>query len=310
MTPSFIWPAAPCTLQNLLERATDNFENAGLCFGHGTDNAWDEAVTLALHGLNLAWDDEALKDPSSMLKRRLTEAQVKAIVGLFERRISERLPAAYLTGKAVFAGLEFRVTPDVLIPRSPIAELIEHGYSPWLRHAPEKVLDLCAGSGCIGIATAMLFPEARVDLSDISRAAADVAEHNISAFNLQDRVRALVGDLFSALKGERYDLIVCNPPYVDAEDLAAMPAEYQNEPELALASGPDGLDFCRRLLREAPAHLTERGCLIVEVGNSWEALERAYPRVPFTWLEFARGGHGVFVLTAEDLERYGEQLQS
>lgn len=310
MNKSLSWPTGPCSLRHVLEQGADNFEKAGVYFGHGTDNAWDEAVTLALHALKLSWDDPALEDPAGILERQLTGKQVRVVVDLFRRRISERLPAAYLTGKAIFAGLEFRVTTDVLIPRSPIAELIENGYSPWLPRAPETVLDLCTGSGCIGIATALAFPEARVDLSDISRAALAVAEHNLLAFNLRDRVRALEGDLFSAVAGRRYDLIVCNPPYVDARDLAAMPAEYQAEPEIALGSGDDGLDFCRRLLREAPDYLTDEGCLIVEVGNSWEALEKAYPRVPFLWLDFARGGHGVFVLTAEDLERYGEEFHS
>lgn len=293
------WPTSPCSLQDLLNRAVDNFTAAGLYFGHGTDNAWDEAVALALYGLDLPWNSSA-----SVLERRLSAEEVQFLTSLFERRIGERLPAAYLTGKAVFAGLEFRVTPEVLIPRSPFAELIDNAYAPWLRDEPGKILDLCTGSGCIGIATAMVFPEATVDLSDISAGAVEVAEQNVAAFDLQGRVRSLTGDMFSAVAGERYDLIVCNPPYVDAQDLASMPAEYHAEPGLALGSGNDGLDFCRRLLREAREYLSQNGCLIVEVGNSWEALEQAYPRVPFMWLEFAQGGHGVFVLTAEELERY------
>ncbi|MGQ9427050.1 50S ribosomal protein L3 N(5)-glutamine methyltransferase [Gilvimarinus sp. F26214L] len=303
MATTYTWPSAPCTVQEALGCAEYNFQQANLYFGHGTDNAWDEAVALALHGLGLSWMDESW-DREAILQRPLDQAELSRLVELFERRIDERIPAAYITGSAVFAGLEFRVTEDVLVPRSPVAELIENHYAPWVQEAPDKVLDLCTGSGCIGIATALAFPEALVDLSDISRAAHTVAEHNLLAYGLQDRVRAVEGDLFSAVEGEQYDLIVCNPPYVDAEDLAAMPAEYQAEPEIALGSGPDGLDFCRRLLREAPDFLSERGCLIVEVGNSWEALEAAYPRVPFTWLEFARGGHGVFVLTAEELQRH------
>jgi ribosomal protein L3 glutamine methyltransferase len=306
MTHSFYWPAASCSLHQLLNQAVDNFTAANLYFGHGTDNAWDEAVTLALHGLGLPWNVACGEDSASLLERRLTEEELRRIAVLYERRINERIPAAYLIGKAVFAGLEFKVTPDVLIPRSPFAELIENAYA--LAEDPGSVLDLCTGSGCIGIATAMVFPQARVDLSDISPAAVAVAEQNIHAFNLQDRVRALTGDLFSAVGDRRYDLIVCNPPYVDAHDLATMPAEYHAEPCIALASGPDGLDFCRRLLREACRHLTDRSYLIVEVGNSWEALEQAYPRMPFLWLEFARGGHGVFIVTKEELERHASEF--
>lgn len=308
MTHSPNWPKSPCSLLELLNRAADNFTAAGIYFGHGTDNAWDEAVTLALHGLGLSWNSGQWENSENILERRLSEQEVQKVVALCERRINERLPAAYLTGRAVFAGLQFRVSPDVLIPRSPLAELIDNEYLPWLPEEPAKVLDLCTGCGCIGIATAMVFPAARVDLSDISPAAIAVAEQNILAFNLQQRVRALSGDMFSAVAGERYDLIVCNPPYVDAQDLADMPVEYHAEPDIALASGDDGLDFCRRLLREARDSLSDKGCLIVEVGNSWEALERAYPRVPFMWLEFARGGHGVFVLTARELEQYAAEL--
>lgn len=304
MTHLTTWPTADCSLQHLLDRAVDNFTAAGLYFGHGTDNAWDEAVALALYGLNLSGDTSA-----SVLGRQLSEAEIHSVTTLYDRRIRERVPAAYLTGKAVFAGLEFKVSPEVLVPRSPFAELIENGYAPWLKEEPGSVLDLCTGCGCIGIATAMLFPEASVDLSDISPAAVAIAEQNVAGFELRHRVRALTGDMFSAVEGEHYDLIVCNPPYVDAQDLAAMPPEYHAEPDIALASGSDGLDFCRRLLREARSYLTDNGCLIVEVGNSWEALEQAYPKVPFMWLEFARGGHGVFVITAEELDRYRSDFQ-
>jgi ribosomal protein L3 glutamine methyltransferase len=303
MTNTYHWPQPGCTLQHLLEQAADNFAAAELYFGHGTDNPWDEAVALALHGLGLSWNADA-----GILEWKLSGEEVRRIVSLCERRIYERIPAAYITGKAFFAGLEFRVTPDVLIPRSPIAELIENGFAPWLPREPARVLDLCAGSGCIGIASATALPDAVVDLSDISPQAVEVAEQNILMHGLQDRVRAYTGDMFAAVAGRRYDLIVCNPPYVDAEDLAGMPPEYHAEPAIALDSGADGLDFCRRLLREAGDHLTEEGCLIVELGNSWETLEHAYPRVPFMWLEFERGGHGVFVMTAEELARYAGEF--
>ena len=287
----------------LLQRGVDQFETADLYYGHGTDNAWDEAVFLAGSVLDLPLDatDEVLDLP-------LTATQLAKIEDLFRRRISERMPAAYLIGKSYFAGLEFIVTPEVLVPRSPIAELIEQGFAPWLAREPQRVLDLCSGNGCIGIAMAAYFPDAQVDLSDISPQALAVAQRNIdkhaAQFHLRERVRTVESDLFANLADQRYELIVCNPPYVDADDFAAMPQEYRAEPELALQSGIDGLDFTRRLLAEAGDHLTAEGLLIIEVGNSWTHLEDAYPQVPFMWLEFEYGGHGVFAITAQELKRY------
>lgn len=285
------------SVRDYIRWGASQFTAAGVFFGHGTDNAWDEAAQLVAHVLHLslpinpeAWD------------ARLTLAERKDVVALLRRRMDERLPAAYLTGTAWFAGLPFQVDQRVLVPRSPIAELIEQQFSPWLVRQPEYILDLCTGSGCIGIACAYAFPEAAVDLSDISADALVVAQQNIAQHELEHRVRAIESDLFEELVELRYDLIVSNPPYVDAEDLADMPVEYRAEPELGLASGADGLDFTRRLLREAPNHLTDDGILIVEVGNSCVALEEAYPELPFTWLEFERGGHGVFLLTAAQLQ--------
>jgi ribosomal protein L3 glutamine methyltransferase len=271
------------------------FRRAGLFYGHGTDNAWDEAAHLILWSICTPW--ERL---NQIVDTRLTAAEKRAILTLMQRRIHERLPASYLTGTAFFANMEFKVTEDTLIPRSPIAELIEQGFSPWLGREPEYVLDLCTGCGCIGIAIAATFPEAHVDLSDISAAALAVADDNIARHKLQERVRAVQSDLFAELPG-CYDLIVSNPPYVDAEDMASLPQEYAAEPRLALESGADGLDFTRRLLREAADHLNDEGVLIVEVGNSAAALEAAFPGVPFSWFEFARGGDGVFMLTREQL---------
>ena len=196
----------------------------------------------------------------------------------------------------------------VLVPRSPIAELIEAGFSPWLPDVPNNILDLCTGSGCIGIACAHYFPEANITLSDISVDALAVAEQNIVLHQLSGRVIAVESDLFGNLGEKAYDLIVSNPPYVDAEDLASMPKEYHHEPEIGLASGFDGLDFTRRLLRESVEYLSDNGVLIVEVGNSWEALEQAFPTVPFIWLEFERGGHGVFLLTAEELKAHSQEF--
>lgn len=278
------------------------FQRAGLFFGHGTDNAWDEAAQLVLWSIATPW--ERL---NQIVDTRLTGVEKREIFRLFQRRIRERLPAPYLTGTAFFAGLEFRVTADTLIPRSPIAELIEQGFQPWLSAEPEFVLDLCTGCGCIGIAIAQAFPDAHVDLSDISELALAVAEDNILRHGVANRVTAVNSDLFAELP-RCYDLIVSNPPYVDAEDMASLPTEYSAEPRMALESGVDGLEFTRRLLREAADHLNDGGLLIVEVGNSAAALEAAFPDVPFTWLEFARGGQGVFLLTREQLVAHAAEF--
>jgi ribosomal protein L3 glutamine methyltransferase len=285
------------SIRDYLRWAASQFNAAGLYFGHGTDNSWDEAVQLVLHVLHLPVQEAS----PQWLDARLTLSERHAVVELIQRRIGERVPAAYLTGEAWFAGLRFSVDARVLVPRSPIAELIEQRFEPWLSREPEAILDLCTGSGCIGIACAYAFPSARVDLSDVSPDALQVAERNIVDHQLSDRVEAHESDLFAGLGDRVYDLIVSNPPYVDQQDLASMPAEYHAEPELGLASGADGLDFTRRLLWEAAAHLSEDGLLVVEVGNSQPALETAFPELPLTWVEFERGGHGVFLLAAADL---------
>ena len=290
------------SIRDYIRWGASQFNAAGLFFGHGTDNAWDEAVQLVLHALHLS-----LPLNPEVLDARLALAERKDVIALLRRRMDERIPAAYLTGTAWFAGLPFKVDERVLVPRSPIAELIEDQFAPWLLREPEYILDLCTGSGCIGIACAYVFPEAAVDLSDISLDALAVAQRNIDIHEVGHRVRAIESDLFNELTELRYDLIVSKPPYVDAEDLAEMPAEYRAEPALGLASGVDGLDFTRRLLREALDHLTEEGVLIVEVGNSCVALEEAFPELPFTWLEFRRGGHGVFLLTAAQLHEASVQ---
>ncbi len=286
------------TIRDFFRWAASEFTAAKLFYGHGTDNPWDEAEQLVLHAIHL---DPPLAD--EWLDARLTRSERSRIVKNIQRRIEERVPAAYITGQAWFAGMPFSVDERVLVPRSPIAELIEKRFSPWLTGEPQRILDLCAGSGCIGIACAYAFPDAEVQLSDISFDALEVAEQNIHQHGLVDRVFALQSDLFENLPGQRFDLIVSNPPYVDAEDMASLPDEYHAEPELGLASGMDGLDFTRRLLAEALDHLTKDGLLVVEVGNSWPALEASYPELPFVWVEFERGGHGVFILKAEDLQR-------
>ncbi len=285
------------TVRDYLRWAISSFGEAGIYYGHGTDNARDEALLLIGHALHLPPEGD-----STLLDARLTRAERERVYSLMRRRIEERLPAAYLTGEAWFAGLRFAVDERVLVPRSPIAELIEQGFEPWLGGAePQRILDLCTGSGCIGIACAYAFEEAEVDLADLSSDALAVAADNIARHGLGQRVRALQSDVFDGLAGERYDLIVSNPPYVDAEDLAAMPAEYHAEPAMGLGSGDDGLDITRRILAGAAEHLNEGGLLVVEVGNSWVALEQAFPQLPFTWVEFEHGGHGVFVLSRESL---------
>lgn len=284
------------TIRDFLRWAASEFIAAKLFYGHGTDNPWDEAEQLVLHAIHLA---PPLGD--EWLDARLMRSERERVVANVQRRIEERIPAAYITGQAWFAGLPYVVDERVLVPRSPIAELIEKRFAPWLINEPQHILDLCTGSGCIGIACAHAFPDAYVQLSDISYDALAVAEENIQQHGMTERIFALQSDLFENLLGQRFDLIVSNPPYVDADDMASLPDEFHAEPELGLSSGDDGLDFTRRLLQEAADFLTEDGLLVVEVGNSWPALEAAYSALPFTWVEFERGGHGVFVLTAQDL---------
>ncbi|MBQ0718933.1 MAG: 50S ribosomal protein L3 N(5)-glutamine methyltransferase [Gammaproteobacteria bacterium] len=288
------------SVRDYIRFGTSRFNEAKLYFGHGADNAWDDALALVLHALHLGNEGR-----EQILDAHLTPGEGRAVLALFVRRISGRIPAPYLTGTAWFAGLKFSVDERVLIPRSPIAELIESGFSPWLAEEPTAILDLCTGGGCIGIGCAYAFPDAEVVLSDISTDALAVAEQNIAQHKVASRVSAVESDLFQNID-QTFELIVSNPPYVDAADYAAMPEEYHVEPALALESGADGLDFTRRLLREAASHLSEQGVLVVEVGNSAVHLEQAFPDVPFTWLEFERGGYGVFVLTrAELLEHAG-----
>lgn len=295
--------SAPVTVAAMLEQGEQQFEKAQIYFGHGTTSAWDEAVYLLSFVLNLPPDADR-----SLLDQVLTAEQNRAIQELYQRRVTERIPAPYLTGTAWFCGLPFHVDERVIIPRSPLAELIYNGFQPWCDSTPDSVLDLCTGSGCIGISCAYAFEQAEVVLSDISADALAVTQANIVEHNVGNRVTAVESDLFDNLGGQRFDLIVSNPPYVDARDLAEMPDEYQHEPELALASGHDGLDFTRRLLREAEQHLTAQGVLVVEVGNSWVALEQAFPEVAFVWLEFVEGDAGVFVLTRDQLLEHKESF--
>jgi ribosomal protein L3 glutamine methyltransferase len=288
----------PLTVEQLIREGAAAFERAQLFFGHGSDNALDEAAELVFFAAGLRHEE------APQVYARTLDAEARSrIEHLFERRIRERVPAAYLTQRMWFAGHEFYVDQRVLVPRSPIAELIEARFEPWIDAASvQRVLDIGTGSGCIAIAAALALPEANVDAADISEDALAVTRVNIERHAVQTRVRARRSDVFDALANERYDVIVSNPPYVGDEELAGLPSEYSREPRLGLHGGHDGLAIVRRILRDARSHLTPHGILIVEVGNSEEALVEAYPRAPFTWLEFERGGGGVFVLTAEQLE--------
>ncbi len=294
----------PETLGDFLRACHEALRNSDACFGHGTDNPWDEAVQLVLTvtGMPLDAGEEVLELP-------LADEDYRQGMALLRRRIDERVPLPYLLGKAWFAGLEFTCDERAIIPRSPLAELILNDYQPWYAGpTPRHILDLCCGGGCIGLAAAW-YGEAQVDLADIDGAALSLARENCERLGLQDRVELYQSDLFSGIPPRRYDIILSNPPYVDATDLDAMPQEYHHEPALALGSGADGLDITRRILAEAESRLTEQGLLVVEVGNSWEALEAAYPRLPFTWLEFEQGGHGVFALSAAELREHRASLR-
>ncbi|MGP9499492.1 MULTISPECIES: 50S ribosomal protein L3 N(5)-glutamine methyltransferase [unclassified Halomonas] len=288
------------TLRDYLRWVSSEFYLAGLHYGHGTESAWDEAVALCLGALHLPWN----VDPA-VLEARLLPVERQRIIALTRKRVASRQPLPYLLGEAFFAGHPFNVDERVLIPRSPIAELIEDGFSAWFQEEPpESVLDLCTGSGCIGIATGLYLPTCEVTLADISQDALAVARENITRHDVGDRIRAVASDVFDGLEGQRFDLIVSNPPYVDARDLATMPAEFRHEPALALGAGKDGLDIVRRILREARSHLSDTGWLIVEVGNSDRHVEAAFPDVPFLWLDFERGGQGVFALSADELDAH------
>lgn len=286
------------TIRDFVRWGASRFQAARLFYGHGTSNALDEALLLVLHALHL---DHSL--PDAYFDCRITDTERAVVNGLFQRRIEERLPAAYLTGQAWFAGLPFFVNEDVLVPRSPIAELLERGFEPWIEmERIERVLDLCTGSGCIALAAAHHLPHTEVDGVELSPEALRVAERNRRELGLEDQVQFYLSDLFDGLPpGSRYEVIVSNPPYVSPEEYAALPEEYHREPVLGLKAEEEGLAIVSRILRQAADFLQPGGILIVEVGNSAEALERRYPEVPFLWIEFERGGDGVFLLTEQQL---------
>lgn len=286
------------TVRDLLRFAVSRFSEGGLFFGHGADNAWDEAVYLLLHSLHLPLDR---LEP--FLDAGLTSDERTAVLRIIERRISERLPAAYLTKEAWLAEYRFYVDQRVIVPRSFIAELLREQLAPWIDD-PESVasvLDLCTGSGCLAIFAAHAFPAARVDAIDLSPDALAVAARNVSDYELTARIRLLESNLFAALDKERYDLIISNPPYVNAASMRSLPAEYQREPALALASGEDGLDLTRAILAAARERLTPNGLLVVEIGHHRDQLEAAFPDTGFTWLDTAAGDQYVFLLHRDQL---------
>lgn len=289
------------TILDMLRWAMSQFNSSDIYYGHGTDNAWDEAIQLVLPTLSLPLDV-----PEALLLTKLTTSEKNIIIQLIESRIEQKIPVPYLTHRSWFCGHEFYVDERVLIPRSPIGELINNHFSGLIHNEPSRILDLCTGSGCIAIACAYEFEDAEVDAVDISEEALEVAEFNIENHGLTHRVYPMQSDLFNSIVPTPYDIIVTNPPYVDVEDMGDLPDEYHIEPELALASGIDGLDITRQILLKAPDYLSEQGILICEVGNSMVHLIAQFPEVPFTWLEFENGGLGVFMLTREQLVEYSD----
>ncbi|WP_044104770.1 50S ribosomal protein L3 N(5)-glutamine methyltransferase [secondary endosymbiont of Ctenarytaina eucalypti] len=284
------------TIQDVLRWTVSQFNGAPLYYGHGTDNAWDEALHLVLPSLVLP-----LEFPQEMYSSRLTARERAGVVEKVVRRINDRIPVPYLTNKAWFCGLEFYVDDRVLIPRSPIGELIIDHFRDLLPHPPEHILDMCTGSGCIAIACAYAYPHPKIDAVDIATRVLAVAEHNIQMHGVEHRVTPICSDLFRNLPPRAYDVIVTNPPYVDQEDMDDLPAEFHAEPVLGLSAGSDGLNLVKRILAYATDYLAEDGVLICEVGNTMVHLIAEYPQVPFRWLNFSHGGDGVFMLTQQQL---------
>jgi len=296
----------PRTVRDFILWAERRFGKAGLYFGHGTDNARDEAVWLVIASLQIPFDRL-----DAEAGRRLNAAEQKIVCDLVEARVGTRKPLAYLLHEAWFAGLKFYVDERVIVPRSLIGDFFPEQFQPWIDPARvHRILDLCTGSGCIAIAAAHAFPRAQVDAVDISTDALAVARINVERYDLGARVQLVHSDLYQGLGGRRYDLILSNPPYVDVVDMAALPAEYRHEPALALASGEHGLDAILHILAHAPAHLNPGGTLVAEVGNSRVALAARFPEVPFVWLTSASGDESVFLLSAGELDRHAGRFAS
>ncbi|HQC28224.1 MAG TPA: 50S ribosomal protein L3 N(5)-glutamine methyltransferase [Methylotenera sp.] len=286
------------TIRDWLRFAVSQFENSDIFYGHGTDNSYDEAVWLIMSALHLP-----METLNNFIDARLTKPERDKLAQFIEQRITKHTPTAYLLKEAWLQGFKFYVDERVLIPRSFIAELLANDLSPWVEFPEmiESAADICTGSGCLGVLLANSFPNAAIDVVDISQDAIDVCNINIAKYGLENQITAIKSDMFSALAGKKYDIIISNPPYVDAPSMAALPAEYQNEPQLALGSGTAGLDHTHTLLREAASYLNDDGLLIVEIGHNREALEAAYPNTIFNWLETSSGNAFVFLLTKEQL---------
>lgn len=286
------------TVRDLLRFAVSRFNDAGLFFGHGSASAYDEAVYLVLHTLHLPLDQ---LEP--FLDARLTSVELDQVLGILRRRATEKIPAAYLTNEAWLGDFSFYVDERAIVPRSFIAELLQEQLAPWIEEPGNihSALDLCTGSGCLAVLLAHAFENAAIDAADISHEALQVAQKNVSDYDLEHRISLVRSDLFAALAGRRYDLIISNPPYVSAKSMATLPEEYRHEPRSALASGEDGLEATRAILLQASDYLTDRGILIVEIGHNRQALEQAFPLTPFTWLETSAGDEFVFLLRRDQL---------
>ena len=292
------------TPRALIHWGADRFDKAGLVYGHGTDNALDEAASLVLYVLEIGYEQ-----PDTVLDTEISAADCERVMALLEQRVQTRKPAAYLMDEAWFAGMPFYVDERVLVPRSPIAELIVARFVPWVDvNRVHNILDIGTGSGCIAMACAAAFPQAQIDATDVSRDALDVARINRQRHGMEERVKLIESDLFSALEGKRYDIIVSNPPYVPREDVLQLADEYQHEPASGLIAGDDGLDIVVRLLRDAALYLADNGILVVEVGYTHDALQAQYPEVPFIWLDFEQGGTGVLLLQADRLVHHQEMF--
>ena len=285
-------------MRDLLRWSVSQFNRCQLAFGHGSDNAWDEAAYLLLHTLHLPLDT---LDP--YLDAIVLESERTAYLALIARRCNERVPAAYLTGEAWLQGHRFRVTPDTIVPRSPIAELLAEQLQPWIADpdAIYSALDLCTGSGCLAILTALAFPQAQVDAVDLSDAALEVAQSNIDAFGLNERMSLFKSDLLDQVPQTAYDLIICNPPYVNEQSMQNLPQEYRHEPQLALAGGDDGMDLVRRILEAAPNYLSPEGVLVLEIGNEYDNFVAAFPELEPIWLSTETAEDQILLLSREQL---------